>query len=668
MHRARGFAFLVTSLLVSAVSTGAPVGPDVSHTEVAASVTYDLSTYTYTYKYGVTSLPANTGAITSIVIDITTKLTTDLNIPDPVPGVPQVKQFLLQEFDENGVHVLPVHVTGVTNWAAVALTIQGMAGWVENNPRTDGLAPGQSVLGLTMRSKYVPGFRELRIRPDIFDWNLLPDVEDSDEVQAEKQAFIDSLDVTLYTLGPVGVFNYFDHWDHVRDSLNQAITLNWIPDAALANTLVSQLAAARTALDANDGVSAKALLETLIETATQATADQRRNEVRDLLVLNAQRLIEGVPSQPVSYEPLLSLTPARLTQALGEEAAIVAKVVNSADHNSPVPNQLLLFTVTEGPNAGAINNVAFTDSAGEATFNYVGTKIGRDTVLVRNRNTGEQAALSEAAKVTWSGGADLVVPYFFPPLLQVDAPRDITLSDTTKNIGSIPAVATTTRYYLSNTPPPFDFGSAILLGERFVAALDPNQEDEANGPSYSLPHDLPPGLYYFAACADAAQAVTEVDEENNCSYSELGAIKQVTIMPVRELTNSSPDCTAAVPGVGTLWPPNHKLMAVAIQGITDPDNDAVTIRIDAITQDEPVNAKGDGNTAPDGLGIGAARAQLRAERSGKGNGRVYRVAFTANNGNSGSCTGFVTIGVPHDQGGKTTPVDDGQNYDSTAGS
>jgi hypothetical protein len=54
---------------------------------------------------------------------------------------------------------------------------------------------------------------------------------------------------------------------------------------------------------------------------------------------------------------------------------------------------------------------------------------------------------------------------------------------------------------------------------------------------------------------------------------------------------------------------------------------------------------------------------VRAERSGLGNGRVYKIAFTASDGKGGTCAGSVTVGVPHDV--KDLPVDDGQAYDST---
>jgi len=42
--------------------------------------------------------------------------------------------------------------------------------------------------------------------------------------------------------------------------------------------------------------------------------------------------------------------------------------------------------------------------------------------------------------------------------------------------------------------------------------------------------------------------------------------------------------------------------------------------------------------------------QLRAERSGTGDGRVYRISFTASDGKD-NCSGTVFVGVPHDHSG-----------------
>ncbi|MBI3953435.1 MAG: Ig-like domain-containing protein [Chloroflexi bacterium] len=140
---------------------------------------------------------------------------------------------------------------------------------------------------------------------------------------------------------------------------------------------------------------------------------------------------------------------------------------------------------------------------------------------------------------------------------------------------------------------------------------------------------------------------------------------QVTIT----VLNRAPVCTNAAPSIGQIWPPNHKFVAVNVLGVTDPEGDVVTITITGIRQDEPVNTVGDGNTGPDGMGVGTATAQVRAERSGTpkvpGNGRVYHISFTANDGHGGSCASAVKVGVPHDQGKGSTVVDDGPLYDST---
>jgi hypothetical protein len=130
-----------------------------------------------------------------------------------------------------------------------------------------------------------------------------------------------------------------------------------------------------------------------------------------------------------------------------------------------------------------------------------------------------------------------------------------------------------------------------------------------------------------------------------------------------EAGNEPPDCTKAAPSVAKLWPPNHDFEKISITGVTDPDGGAPTIRVTGIRQDEHVNDKADGNTVPDGKGVGTATAEVRAERSGKGNGRVYHISFSATDPEGRSCTGTVLVGVPHDK--KDTPIDDGPNFDST---
>lgn len=134
-----------------------------------------------------------------------------------------------------------------------------------------------------------------------------------------------------------------------------------------------------------------------------------------------------------------------------------------------------------------------------------------------------------------------------------------------------------------------------------------------------------------------------------------------------QTANQPPDCSQAYPSLARLWPPNHKFVAIEVLGVTDPDGDPVTITISGIRQDEPVNTYGDGDFAPDGTGVGSSTAQVRAERSGTakvpGNGRMYHIYFTADDGRGGECSGVVLVGVPHDV--KDAVIDGGPIYDST---
>jgi hypothetical protein len=104
-----------------------------------------------------------------------------------------------------------------------------------------------------------------------------------------------------------------------------------------------------------------------------------------------------------------------------------------------------------------------------------------------------------------------------------------------------------------------------------------------------------------------------------------------------------------------LWPPNHKLHTVrAAITVVDICDAAPTVRLVSVTSDEPDNGKGDGNTAGDIVGATTGEDdrefQLRAERSGGGDGRVYTVTYEARDASGNTTTGAATVTVPHDQG------------------
>jgi hypothetical protein len=155
----------------------------------------------------------------------------------------------------------------------------------------------------------------------------------------------------------------------------------------------------------------------------------------------------------------------------------------------------------------------------------------------------------------------------------------------------------------------------------------------------------------------------------------------------RVLFNRPPDVSGAYPSKEYLWPPNHKFVNITIEGVTDPDGDTVTIRILNLTSDEPTASthwlykhhrfhchyhrrhrceNRSAYYAPDAYGIGTDTAHLRAERLGRGNGRVYVITFVASDGRGGETVGSVKVYVPHDRRGCAWHcIDDGQDYDAT---
>lgn len=129
-------------------------------------------------------------------------------------------------------------------------------------------------------------------------------------------------------------------------------------------------------------------------------------------------------------------------------------------------------------------------------------------------------------------------------------------------------------------------------------------------------------------------------------------------------------CDAASATPGLLWPPEHQFIDITVAGVTDPDGDPIVITIDSIFQDEEVigAGSGSGNTAPDGLGVGTSVASVRSERNGNpstpGNGRVYHIGFSADDGQGATCSGTVSVCVPHDQS-VASCSDGGPLFDST---
>jgi hypothetical protein len=80
------------------------------------------------------------------------------------------------------------------------------------------------------------------------------------------------------------------------------------------------------------------------------------------------------------------------------------------------------------------------------------------------------------------------------------------------------------------------------------------------------------------------------------------------------------------------------------------DNCSVSsCKIKSVTSNEPINGLGDGNTESDWDIIGDLSVNLRAERSGKGSGRIYTITVECQDGSGNKSTKAVSVTVPHDR-------------------
>ena len=149
---------------------------------------------------------------------------------------------------------------------------------------------------------------------------------------------------------------------------------------------------------------------------------------------------------------------------------------------------------------------------------------------------------------------------------------------------------------------------------------------------------------------------TATDDSGNSASCTTTVTVVDTTLPVISVT-VSPD---------TLWPPNHKMVdIVATVTVSDICDATPSVVLTCITSDEPDDTKGkpydsenptsgDGNTVSDiqGADIGTEdyEFQLRAERAGAGDGRVYTITYTVTDASGNEASASATVVVPHDMG------------------
>jgi len=278
------------------------------------------------------------------------------------------------------------------------------------------------------------------------------------------------------------------------------------------------------------------------------------------------------------------------------------------------------ITIESVPNEA---NIFFNGTDTEKVTNTTITGLAPGTITVK---VTKAAYYSKSSKKTIVSGKTIKVAF--------------TLNPATNDVG-VPDISPYGNITVNSTPP----GATVYINGK-------NAEFETLGMTEIYPGDYDVTVKLDGYLTPPAQKVTVIQH--------LQTSADFTLQPVPK------------PSLTCLWPSNNKYVDMTLTPINGPDGNPMKLTVTKITSDEATaSEKGSGGAknAPDATIRGGAAFQLRAERSGTGNGRMYNVSFTADNGMPGGVsTGAVTVCVPHDNSNKgdtCSCIDDGQKYDAT---
>ncbi len=163
-----------------------------------------------------------------------------------------------------------------------------------------------------------------------------------------------------------------------------------------------------------------------------------------------------------------------------------------------------------------------------------------------------------------------------------------------------------------------------------VDACDPNYEDYLGSGEViecNLPlgeHDIVLEVTDKAGAFDANEVIITVEDR----------------MPPEFSLTVTPD---------VLWPANHKMVEITPSWtVSDYCDELPEVTLVSITSNEDDDSKGDGHTTDD-IQVDDNGIWLRAERSGKGSGRVYTITYQAVDDSGNVTVDSATVTVPHDK-------------------
>jgi uncharacterized protein len=174
-------------------------------------------------------------------------------------------------------------------------------------------------------------------------------------------------------------------------------------------------------------------------------------------------------------------------------------------------------------------------------------------------------------------------------------------------------------------------GAAVMTVEAFTSFTDPGATaQDASGP---LPVTV------------SGAVDVNVPGDYVISYSASNLFHTTTVTRLVQVRDTvAPVVTGFTVTPDVLEPPNHQMVPIAALYTATDASGEISCTL-SVTSNEAQNGIGDGSTPIDWIVTGPHTLELRAERSGRGQGRVYTVTVSCSDpsGNIGVASGTVTV-------------------------